>query len=280
MDYRQNTPDKRSISSLLNPVVTSHSDTPPLNSSFTNITRRGHYDQLTSTPCAHSDRHSSDPNPVISSLPPQSIGRSRTAKDNRSRTFNPNLITDSTRVSGITAQRYPLDYTGGQFPDCESYMNGVSTSTAYVSNVTGLPFGNQRHTGPKQSMNPMSQVPVNPSYIPAADSVTQNPGGTFHTFSLKLQNEYSPIRTSPLAVRPRTTRASPQPRICSSCGVTHTILWRKSKVHPGNYLCNRCGLWERNNRVERVTLAEDRASTVKEFIVQSPYSSEGDILRE
>ncbi|KAJ3724770.1 hypothetical protein C8R42DRAFT_640695 [Lentinula raphanica] len=55
----------------------------------------------------------------------------------------------------------------------------------------------------------------------------------------------------------------------------HTIRWRKSRVNPGNDLCNRCGIWEGNNRVERGMLSENCTSTVKEFIVQSPYSYEG-----
>ncbi|KAJ3765452.1 hypothetical protein FB446DRAFT_795038 [Lentinula raphanica] len=45
---------------------------------------------------------------------------------------------------------------------------------------------------------------------------------------------------------------------------------------PGPFqLCNRCDLWEGNNHVEHGMLAEDRTSTVKEFIVQSPHSYEG-----
>ncbi|KAJ4479987.1 hypothetical protein J3R30DRAFT_2563542 [Lentinula aciculospora] len=127
-------------------------------------------------------------------------------------------------------------------------------------------------------MTPTPQVPVYPSSIPAKNPVSQNPGGTFHTFSLKLEKRSLPVRTSHMTIKPKVGEVSPQRKICFSCGITYTVLWRKSKVHPGNYLCNRCGLWERNNRVERTPLAESRASTVREFIVQSPYSSEGDFL--
>ncbi|KAJ3813605.1 hypothetical protein EV368DRAFT_65025 [Lentinula lateritia] len=174
------------------------------------------------------------------------------------------------------ARHSPVGSASRQFYG-DGYPNGVTSSTAYISDISGSPFRNEHHTGLEQS-NPMLQAPVYPSSNLAKNPVAQNPGGTFHTFSVALRKEYSPIRTSPLVIKPRMAEISPQPRICSACGITHTVLWRKSKVHPGNYLCNRCGLWERNNRVERTTLAEGRPSMVKEFIVQSPYSSEGDIL--
>ncbi|KAH7873370.1 uncharacterized protein C8R40DRAFT_383702 [Lentinula edodes] len=278
MAYRENRPDRRSISSLLNPVVL-NSDVPPPNfSSNDNMPRSHHYAQLVKTSRTEFDRHSSNPDLVGSGLhlPPRSkMEWPRNLHNNHRRTSNRNDIPNITSKMPRT-RHSPVGSASGQFYG-EGYPNGVTSSTAYVSDISGLPFRNEQLTGLVQS-NPMPQAPVHSSSNLEKNPVAQNPGGTFHTFSVALRKEYSSIRTSPLVIRPRTAEISPQPRICSACGITHTVLWRKSKVHPGNYLCNRCGLWERNNRVERTTLAEGHTSMVKEFIVQSPYSSEGDIL--
>ncbi|KAJ3829915.1 hypothetical protein F5878DRAFT_601079 [Lentinula raphanica] len=279
MGYRQTAPDKHSISSLLNPVATPQSDPshPPNFRPRADIPRR-------SSEVSNSNlfEHPGSPSsgrrlyPAYSGLPPQTTDSHGTVRENLSpsRAFNPGDPPNTASSSPIPSRHggHHINQAGGQFRDYESYVNGVYNSTAYDSSINGSRFRNEASSGSAQS----TQVfPRNPNFEATGNSVTQNPGGTYHTFSLELQREYSPTSSSPLFIKPRTGKPQPQPKVCSSCGVTHTILWRKSKVNPGNYLCNRCGLWERNNRVERGILAENRTSTVKEFIVQSPYSYEG-----
>ncbi|KAJ7875370.1 hypothetical protein B0H14DRAFT_2217350, partial [Mycena olivaceomarginata] len=36
-------------------------------------------------------------------------------------------------------------------------------------------------------------------------------------------------------------------RQCFSCGTTEPSSWRRSSLHPGKVVCNRCGLFERTH---------------------------------
>ncbi|KAF5392199.1 hypothetical protein D9757_001414 [Collybiopsis confluens] len=118
-----------------------------------------------------------------------------------------------------------------------------------------------------------AHAPIYPDRIPGRGPYsTRNPRDDHITITPNpSQHRYPPTSTNPLNTSNRRPADFTQVKRCYSCGTIQTVLWRRSKVHLGKHLCNRCGLWERSNRAAP---AEGRVK----FIVQSPYTSAGHYL--
>ncbi|KAE9401500.1 hypothetical protein BT96DRAFT_603406 [Gymnopus androsaceus JB14] len=276
MGFNDKASGKCSISALLNPTETPDNSLPPQD-----FLGKGanHGRSLNSSSSSSQFRSSGSGY----SLPPfNTLERDRYV----SSSSRPNITTDTGTVRGRSESRYAhtVEYRdrGGYKSGSRSYKNSSSNPTSNASVFSGLPLRSEQQAGSLQSTP--SPIPPLSGYLgpnPLKNSPTHYPNDSFYyTFPLEPGHKYPPTYPSHLPSNTPMTRTTESPPIkkCLSCGVTHTVLWRKSKVNPGNYLCNRCGLWERNNRVERTPLAEGHTSSVRGFVVQSPYSSGGDIL--
>ncbi|KAF9061422.1 hypothetical protein BDP27DRAFT_1338193 [Rhodocollybia butyracea] len=246
--------DKHSILSLLNPTAS------PPPSDFHNREMRGIAPSQANPMFNHSHRSGREQDNVFPPPP--------TPRSSRERAYTSPApgFPHATGYSGGHA--HTESHEGGRNYGHESVRNSTYDRNTFTRSVD-LPLRHERY--------PDSSYPTYATSKAQQNLVARSPGGTFINFPLDPNTQYLSISTSPLTTHPKKKTAEPE-KMCFVCGITHTVLWRKSKVNPGKYLCNRCGLFERNNRVERAPPAEAHSPTVKRFIVQSPYSSGGDML--
>ncbi|KIK62409.1 hypothetical protein GYMLUDRAFT_498252 [Collybiopsis luxurians FD-317 M1] len=277
--HGQNGPYKCSIPSLLNPTLDSTTFLPNMSSPH-----QSHHNHRSSTVngLTVSERHPSKPNHsqhIFSSSRAHNKtnpGRRHVPVSEAYRTpprgiFPPDIapIDTELRPEHAHAENFGGSNHGRQGDTDKDYrgVNGVPANVNFPSQRSG-----SSHFSP-----PVPQLPSRRDYNieESPNSTAASPHtGRYINFPLIVNPQPYPPPSSSLTKK--KVPEAPPVKTCFSCGVTHTVLWRRSKLHPGKHLCNACGLWERSNRVARTIPAEgSHLSRTTRFIVQPPYTSEG-----